>query len=404
MFLCLFPCPLVVHVDCADNDNIDVLLQVRGGEDGKSRIFRSTMMHNRKQCVALYLEEEYEQLVLECYWTARSKEKSANNRFTFFCIHCLESHKDKNTTSYHRMFKLCNVYKGTATLKMYPIWDKSEQGEKRRIGLKFGKHHSPQLCTAPPLATRPPPLNLDGEAASTECLDVVSAADTSPPPKPRIQPVRLNHSTKPSKKRNTASPSVDQRPPPPRKYTSTTLDKYEVPAPGCPPPKKSKKSQQVPPARVKSRVSFDERLPRVSSSSQSMSPPLQDPNAEDGFRIVRHTDVVEVSPPQPMSRRDIERNAWAEAVRLYRPTNVILCPPPSVDIHGLYILIAETDAQWAPKELLDDPDACMQYLHAQLEDGTLGQKIGNAFGQWYLYGSTTVCPSPPNSVFRVISM
>ncbi len=105
-----------------------------------------------------------------------------------------------------------------------------------------------------------------------------------------------------------------------------------------------------------------------------------------------------------MSRRDIERNAWAEAIRLYRPTNVILSPPPSVDIHGLYVLIAETDAQWAPKELLDDPDACMQYLHAQLEDGTLGQKIGNAFGQWYLYSSTTVCPSPPNSVFRVISI
>ena len=94
----------VFQIGVLDNDNTHVLLQVRGGEDGKSRIFRSTMTHNRKQCVALYLEEEYEHLVLECYWTARSKEKMANNRFRFFCIYCRESHKDKNTTSYHRMF------------------------------------------------------------------------------------------------------------------------------------------------------------------------------------------------------------------------------------------------------------------------------------------------------------
>lgn len=106
------------------------------------------MSHNRKQCVALYLEE-YEELVLECYWTARSKEKMVNNRHRFFCIHCKESHKDKNTTSYHRMFRLCPVYKGTKALKMYPTWDKSEQGEKQRIGLKYGKRDSPTMPTAP---------------------------------------------------------------------------------------------------------------------------------------------------------------------------------------------------------------------------------------------------------------
>jgi hypothetical protein len=67
------------------------VLQVFGGEDGKSRIFRSTMTHNRKQCIAFYLEEEYEQLVLECYWTARARVKGPNNRYRFSCIHCKES-------------------------------------------------------------------------------------------------------------------------------------------------------------------------------------------------------------------------------------------------------------------------------------------------------------------------
>ena len=43
-----------------------------------------------------------------------------------------------------------------------------------------------------------------------------------------------------------------------------------------------------------------------------------------------------------------------------------------------------------PKDLLDDPDACMQYLHKQLEDNTVGQRIVSAFGKWYLYGNAQV--------------
>ena len=47
-----------------------------------------------------------------------------------------------------------------------------------------------------------------------------------------------------------------------------------------------------------------------------------------------------------------------------------------------------------PKDLIEDLDACIQYMYKQLEDGTLGQHIsnarGNAFGQWYLYGNAYV--------------
>ena len=288
---------------------------------------------------------------------------------------------------------------------MYPTWDKSEQGKKQRIGIKYGKRDSPRVSTAPPPSRRPPPLNLDGEATSTKCDDAVLAAETSPPYKSRLQPVRLNQSVQPSKKRNLASPSVDQRPPPPRKHTAIPLDKYEVP-----PPKRSKNGTHLPPERSKSQVSFEEHHPRVSSPSESLSPTAdtapdsptsQRPNEDVGFRIVRHPDVVEVRPPPPMTRQDIERNAWAEAARLFRLATVIPSPPPHVNINGLYVLIAKTDDQWAPKKLLKDPDACMQYLHAQLEDGTIGQHIGNAFGQWYLYGNPTVCPSPPSSVFFI---
>ena len=200
----------------------------------------------------------------------------------------------------------------------------------------------------------------------------------------RFQQLRLlrhtnrasNQSVQPLKKRNLASPSVDQRPPPPRKHTAIPLDKHEVP-----PPKRSKNDTHLPSQRINSRVSFAEHHPRVSSPSESLSPTTdtapdsptsQQPNEDVGFRIVRHSDVVEVLPPPPITRQDIERNAWAEAARLFRLATVIPSPPPHVNINGLYVLIAKTDDQWAPKKLLKDPDACMQYLHAQLEDGTIG--------------------------------
>ena len=41
-------------------------------------------------------------------------------------------------------------------------------------------------------------------------------------------------------------------------------------------------------------------------------------------------------------------------------------------------------------KILNDYDEYMQYQHAQLEDGTIGQHIENAFGQWYLYDNATV--------------
>lgn len=102
-----------------------------------------------------------------------------------------------------------------------------------------------------------------------------------------------------------------------------------------------------------------------------------------------------------MTRQDIERNAWTEATRFFCPASVISCPPSYVSINRLYIIITEIDDQWAPKELLKNPNACIQYLHAKLEDGTTGQHIRNAFGQWYLYGKPTICLSPPYSVFSL---
>ena len=359
------------------------------------------MIHNRKQCIALYLEEEYEQLVLECYWTARAKVKMPNNRYRFICIHCKESLKDKNTTSYHRMFQLCRVYEGTKPLKMYPTWDKSEQGEKQRIGLKFGKRDSPPTSSSPSPATRPPPLDLDDEAASTDCPDVVSAAESSP-------------SQRMSRKRPFLERVADHCAAPPRKYVTKSVGAREKATPtGSTTPLPRKVRAPKPPLQPTRMCVLSEEHPHQvistsESKSQSMdsapsSPTSNSPVQAVEFKVVKHRDVLQSATTPPTSRQEVERQAWAEATRLFHPQNQSANPPPHQPINGLYILIAETDEQWAPRELLNDPHECMQYLHAQLEDGTIGQRIGNAFGQWYLYGNPTVCHSRTSAaLFGVI--
>ena len=99
------------------------------------------MTYNRKPCAALFLEPEYDALILEAYSKSRvTTERLKNGRYLFSCIFCKEIHKDKNMTSYHRMFNLCKVYKEHVALKMYLTWEKkSDHGELHMITKKYGK-------------------------------------------------------------------------------------------------------------------------------------------------------------------------------------------------------------------------------------------------------------------------
>ena len=100
---------------------------------------------------------------------------------------------------------------------------------------------------------------------------------------------------------------------------------------------------------------------------------------------------TELVQPSPMSREECKQHAYEEARTLFQTRNETAQPPePMPAVNGLYVLITETEEQWVPNSLLDDPDGCMQYLHKQLEDGTIGTRIGSAFGQWYLYGNAKV--------------
>ena len=97
--------------------------------------------------------------------------------------------------------------------------------------------------------------------------------------------------------------------------------------------------------------------------------------------------------------RAISRTSTKEVTTLFNVDTEIVSPPSLIVVNGDYIFITKIDEQWVPKELTKNPDAFMQYLQKQLEDGTIEQHIGSAFNQWYLYDNAQVLSSSPASMF-----
>ena len=109
-----------------------------------------------------------------------------------------------------------------------------------------------------------------------------------------------------------------------------------------------------------------------------------DTTSEEGdFLVVKHSRAM-----RALTRKGIEERAWVKARLKFHDGNFACAPPPPthVDVSGLYTLITEVNVEWMPKDLLNDPQACLQFLHKMVEDGTLGVELGSAFGTWYLYG------------------
>ena len=162
-------------------------LQLYGGQ----RIYKSTMTYNRKPCAALFLEAEYDALILEAYSESRvTTERLKNGRYPFSCTFCKELHKDKNMTSYHRMFNLCKVYKEPAALKMYPTWEKSDHGELNRIAKKYGKVFQQNVLCKPFAGPKREPEDVLHLSSSKRRKLATAAA-----PKPRLEvPCKISRS------------------------------------------------------------------------------------------------------------------------------------------------------------------------------------------------------------------
>ena len=57
-----------------------------------------------------------------------------------------------------------------------------------------------------------------------------------------------------------------------------------------------------------------------------------------------------------------------------------------VPIHSLYVIITETEDEWMPRILLDQPDQCINFFLTLKEDGMLAQTIFAAIGSWFVIG------------------
>jgi len=97
------------------------------------------MQQITKTCVALYLEDKYEELAIETHFDYKWLDNPINNRPSFQCKFCKVCMKNNNIISYHIMMNQCASYKRKELLKMYLTWNKSETKEIIRLSLKFGK-------------------------------------------------------------------------------------------------------------------------------------------------------------------------------------------------------------------------------------------------------------------------
>ena len=313
------------------------------------------MTHNRKICAALFSEIEYDNLISECYCRAIVKHERMNNgRHPFLCLRCNEKFRSKNMISYHRMFSQCKVY-GPNPLKMYPTWDKSDHGELMRVSKKLKlDFHGSMLSKGRELAKR---------KAEEACFQ-----------------------TPPAKHIKLSALATPESPDDPFSLTTPSEFKMESNMPWH--VKRNAASEN----RETSSYAHCESGDTPSTSQDNDADGSQDgsahtddvPSTSGALRVVPHcySDAIQ-------TRAAIITRSWEEA-RLKFPDSTHVCtlkPPTPVDVSGLYILLTEVDINWMPKELLDDPDGCIQFLHKMVEDRTLEIKLSSAFGHWYLYGT-----------------
>ena len=319
------------------------------------------MTYNRKQCAALFLEADYDALILEAYSQSRvTTERRKNGRFPFSCIFCKEIHKDKNMTSYHRMFNLCKVYKEPAALKMYPTWDKSDHAELNRVAKKHGRVFAVNMPPTPSVVQKRKADEVLQPPPSKRCQFPVPPATNTPSEglcrtsRTRLSPKELHVKFQDSTSREVSEDSGE---------TTEDMDDEQV--------------EEI-------KVEDDSDNDTVPQSCDVHESSEETTSAERNFRVLRH------NPAKPFrTRQDVEDRALVKA-RMKFPTAsaaTIPTPPTPVEVSGIYTLITEVKVDWMRYELLDDPQACMEFLHKMVEDGTLGTKLSSAFGKWYLFGN-----------------
>jgi hypothetical protein len=337
------------------------------------RIYRCTMTHNMKSWITLFLEPYYETLTVECYWESRVlTTRLDNGRHRFSCEHYKETHLSKNMTFYQRMFNQYKVYKESVALKMYPTWEKSNPGELHMIAKKFGKVYQSNIVSKPHAHVKRkttddlefPPLKHHNLAVKSGPKPLRSPTRSKPRLRAKavIQCVKFEEMDD-SEGHSDSGDSMD----------ASSENHIEVQSP--------KEVSNVPAPAVELQNSKRPGCTSLGATSDA-----------EAFHIVRHSRVSKhvVQPPiaHNLTRKELEdRVLWNAKVKFIDDNLDVLLPPPApVEVNVIYVLITEAPVQWMPKELIEDPVSCIQHLYKMLKDGVIGKKIGNAFGQRYLYG------------------
>ena len=259
---------------------------------------------------------------------------------------------------------------------MYPPWEKSNHGELHRIAKKYGKVYQSSIVCKPPTPMK------------RKAVDVIDLL----PLKHRNLAVKAT--PKPPKSPSRRRPKQKVKCVPQRVKFEEHQDGHDSEGYGD--------SEEF--ADVSSEDHSDSHSPREANDEATpMVAPLVSKELEyislgtlsddEALHVVRHPKpskhVIQYDATCNLTRKEVEERAWRKAKLKFLDGNLgnILSPLVPVEINGIYILITEASIQWMPKELVEDPQSCIDHLYKMLEDGIIGEKIGNAFGQWYLYGN-----------------
>ena len=339
------------------------------------------------------------------------------------------------------------MYRGHKPLKMYPTWEPSNHGEKHRIANKYGKATSPHGSGSQTPSNLPPPLDLDAHTIYSPAVASVPA-EQCPTNRKRKLPAKVVVRAKAVRSKDRDMPPLPQPRPPQNLAVKAPPKRPKSPSSKR---RRHKAKAKTPPRRVYISSSDEETSSAIScseseSDSEESTPKLRNP-PHGVFRVVKHDQVLPAQPvqddiiqaqhvhagvvlshpsadtvhqsvhvhdivlqpevqreevlhaklvpvnvqPRPVSREECKQRAYAEATTMFEAQTKVASPPKPIPVNGLYVLIMETADQWVPRKLVDDPDACMQYLCKQVKDGTIGKICGHAFGEWYLFGKARVC-------------
>lgn len=267
------------------------------------------MTHNRRQCAALFLEAEYDDLTLEAYSQSRvTAERLKNGRFPFSCIYCKVIHKDKNMISYHRMFNLCKVYKGYAPLKMYPTWEKSDHGELNRIAKKYGKDFHQTTLLKPSTGVKRKPDD-DPQVPIVKRRKMPSIAAPKTQVETSCKVSRSGLSTVPL---HDTTQDIEHT-----QEASDASDELE----DC--------SEEQSDSPMQKKDSDDDTPPLPAATVVDIQTSSPGTTSEDGeFKIVRHCP-----PATPaFTRADVEERAWATATLKFPDGDTSCVPPPPTPV------------------------------------------------------------------------